>query len=337
MYFVQEHSFSAFFHGGVGNADIEKVLLQENFRPILFPHHFSFSVWAKYGRFWFLIKTFFSLKKGSVVLVQFPLYAKMNKMLLRLLHFRRSILTVCLIADINGLKDGNNELLQNEIKELKRAQYFIAHNQSMKSWLLKHIPFAKCSLLYFFDFMTTGNNVPKKKSFEIVFAGNLAKSLFLEDLGNIITESLKFLVYGPGVTKKMKSQKNFFYKGVFPPYGLPQKIEGSFGLVWDGDCIDDPCGSIGHYMQYITHHKVSLYILTGIPVIIYENAGSASLIRKHKIGFTISGLNEIEQKINSISEAEYQQMVNNMKPLAGKISKGEFLKEAIADICLQLP
>ncbi|HVM90185.1 MAG TPA: hypothetical protein VMT76_18495 [Puia sp.] len=336
IFFVSEHSYSEFYHGGIGNVDIEKILLKEGFTPISFPYHFSFSIRAKCARLIFLIKLLLSLRKGSVVIAQFPLYAKMNKLLLCLISKRKSISVIYIIADINGLKDGNDLLLSEELKEMGRCSYFILHNENMHLWLKKHIFSAKCSLLYFFDFPAPVSTSIKTKTSTVAFAGNLSKSLFLEKLDKINSQNLQFLLYGPGVTETMKSQKNVYYKGVFPPYKLPQKIEGSFGLVWDGNCVDEPCGSIGYYMHFITHHKVSLYILSGMPIIIYANAGSAALITQYKIGFTINSLDEIEQKISSVTEKEYQDMIINTKFLAKKIASGSFLREAINRIFEQI-
>ena len=85
-------------------------------------------------------------------------------------------------------------------------------------------------------------------------------------------------------------------------------------------------------MQYISHHKLSLYILSGLPIIVYEKAGSAELIEKYGIGITISNLGEIKEKIDAISEERYLQMRENLRPLAQKIMSGGCLSEAISTI-----
>jgi hypothetical protein len=167
-----------------------------------------------------------------------------------------------------------------------------------------------------------------------VFAGNLAKSSFLEQLYLLKEkrQGLHFNLYGPGCTDAMKSQRNVTYKGTVNPYDLPAKIEGCFGLVWDGDCIDKPGGSLGDYMLYISHHKLSLYILSGLPLIVPETAASARIVKKYFIGITINSLHEIEDRINDVSAGQYQQMRKNMKPLAEKISKGNCLGNALKEL-----
>ena len=82
-------------------------------------------------------------------------------------------------------------------------------------------------------------------------------------------------------------------------------------------------------MQYISHHKLSLYILSGLPLIVPAIAGSAMLVEKYKIGITIRSLYELEDKIKNITDGEYQQMKKNMQPLAEKKSAGGCIKEAL--------
>ena len=54
-----------------------------------------------------------------------------------------------------------------------------------------------------------------------------------------------------------------------------QNSKGSFGLIWEGDSIEKPSGSLGRYIQYISHHKLSLYILAKLPIIVAASAATA--------------------------------------------------------------
>lgn len=329
-YVIRQYSYQEYQHGGIGYADAENILLAEGFSPVSFPYYHSFSIIAKISRFFYFFKILFSIKKESVVVFLFPVFARMNRLLLYWL-LKKNIHIICFIADIDGIKDNDPGKLKEEIKFLRRFNYFIVHNERMKQWLNESIP-GRCSeIIEFFDFLVkpvTGN---RKSSFDIVFAGNLEKSSFLEKLHLLhdSSPSLYFHLYGPGQTEAMPAQKNVSWHGVERPPDLPGKLKGSFGLVWDGDSIEGPGGSLGDYMRFISHHKLSLYIVSGLPVIVPAFAASAPLIEKYKIGFSVSNLFEIEEKIKSISEEEYSDMQKNMQPLAEKISSGECLKKAL--------
>lgn len=329
-YFIQQYSQQEYRHGGIGYVDAEKILLSMGYRPVLFPYQADFSLKAKIGRFRYLLRTLREIKKGSTVVFLFPVYAKMNRLLLRLLS-KKKIKIICFLTDINGLKDGDEKLLRQETKFFRRFSYFIVHNEKMKQWLEEQAPGARSVTIDFFDFLTNSITMVNSLSFDIVFAGNLEKSTFLEQLHLLehSSPSLRFHLYGPGSTPAMVRQSNVKWFGIERPYDLPLKLKGAFGLLWDGETIEKPGGSLGDYMQYISHHKLSLYIISRLPVIVPATAASAPLIEKYRIGFAVNSLYEIESIIRSMSRQDYLRMQDNMVDLARKISKGGCLKEAM--------
>lgn len=326
------------FHGGIGNVDIESILIKQGFTPLEFPFTYRLTWKAAPSRILFALKWLFKIPAGSIIVFQFPVYARMQTWLLQMLCFRKSIRIVCLIADIDGLKDGDEQLLQKEKKALRRFQYFIVHNNAMRRWLDGTVPGNQSSSLEFFDFLATPFSGIRTKSTRVVFAGNLTKSPFIEKLQPIVEGTdLVFHIYGPNPGQQVPWNAQIVYKGVHEPYALPQLLEGSFGLVWDGRGVDGPEGSLGHYMEYITHHKVSLYILSGLPLIVYEKAGSAELVRKYKIGITISSLHDIYSRLQSLPEADYREMCENTRSLAAGIAKGNGLLQALQDLSSRMP
>ena len=56
--------------------------------------------------------------------------------------------------------------------------------------------------------------------------------------------------------------------GSFLPDELPSALEGSFGLVWDGDSSKTCSGVFGEYLRYNNSHKASLYLASGFPIIV---------------------------------------------------------------------
>jgi hypothetical protein len=327
-YFISEYASEYFFHGGIGIIDAEKILERNGYIPVRQPHHYSFSLRAKLARAWYSLKILSSIKKDAIVVFIHPMHARLNKWLCRKLakKVRRCI---CIIGDIDGLKDGDDVLLKREIDELRAIKYFILHNQAMVNWLNQTLPGKSTESIEFFDFLSTPNDGMRINNGAIVFAGNLDKSRFLEQLEAI---PVRFNLYGPGATGDMLKQTNVNYHGIVDPYQLPAQLEGSYGLVWDGDSASGMKGSLGYYMQYISHHKVSLYILAGLPIIISQTAGAAALVRHYQIGICVNSLEEIRPGINAISASQYQQMINNMKPIAKKIAAGDCLSAALERI-----
>ena len=337
IYFLSEHSNHELIHGAVGLADIETILKTMNAIPVSFPHHFNFSARAKVARLAFLIKILFTVRQGSVIIFQHPVYARMNRILLRLLRVRSGVRIICIVTDIDGLKSGNLHLLEHEKKFFKQHQYFIVHNENMLKWMLSFHPSATCTVLGCFDFLAKNVLHRRVKSTHIIFAGNLEKSAFLEQLHTWleVNPSLHIHLYGPYVTQAMLLHPQVKYNGLHNPYTLPEMLDGSFGLVWDGDGVQEPSGSLGHYMEFINHHKVSLYIVSNLPIIVHESAGSAALVKKLKLGITVKSLFEVEQKIIDLPESEYNMMVENTYRLAKEITAGNNLKNAIKKLLIE--
>ncbi len=267
-----------------------------------------------------------TISEDSIVVFQFPLYPRMYQMMLRQIR-KKSARIIVLLTDIDGLKDGDPGLLIKETVALRLFRYFIVHNPPMEKWLHHQVKSSITVQWGPFDFLCQPNIISRKPSHEICFAGNLGKSRFLEQLGQL--DKLIFHTYGPDPSLKHRQLSNCKWHGVYSPYELPERVKGSFGLIWDGDSIDGPAGSLGHYMQFIFHHKLSLYILAGLPVIAPEFAGSASYIREKGIGWLVNNLHEIVGLLESISEDDYRRAQENMQPLAEEISEGRHLRDAL--------
>lgn len=334
IFFIQEHLQEKAMDGGIGCVDAERIMLREGIRPIHFPRHYDFSFSAKLERLAFLLKCACSLPAGSILVFQYPLYARMNRLLLSLLRFRKSIRVICSVADINGLKLGDETQLKRDIRFFQRYRYFVVHNETMRSWLQQYVPKARMAVTSFFDFLAAPVATERSLSFEIAFAGNLYKSLFLEQLPGLTAAQprLSFHIYGPNATAYMQDGPGIRYEGAYAPYEMPALLRGAFGLVWDGDGISGAEGSMGRYMHYISHHKLSLYLVSGLPVIVYDQAGSAPLVKKYGLGITIGSLYEIEEKIRSLSEEEYRSMCRNAREMGRKIASGDGLSTALSSL-----
>lgn len=331
-YFLQEHLHRHTVHGGIGNVDAEKVLMAKGYRPLVFPARDSFSLPAKWKRLWFLLTAWLTLPAGAILVFQYPVYPRLHLWLLRLLALRPSITLVCFMADIDGLKDADEAQLERDKKIFTRYTHFIVHGEAMEKWLKQWVPDAVIEQIQFFDFLTPPVEAHRANGTEIVFAGNLAKSHFLLQLGSLVHQPVKYTLYGAGMEGVRQWPANVTYKGIIEPYALPARLEGAYGLVWDGDSISGCAGPLGAYMAWISHHKLSLYLIAGLPVITAGWAASAPLVEKYGIGFTVNSLHEIPARIAAIGEKDYRQMVQNSRSWAKRISQGKCLGDALDKI-----
>lgn len=159
----------------------------------------------------------------------------------------------------------------------------------------------------------------------VTFCGNLSKgkSGFIYELDDMVRIDL----YGPYYTGS--DTHNLHYKGIYRAEELMDRIEGSFGLVWDGPSADSCIGTYGEYLRYNIPHKASLYLASGMPVIIWEEAAMADFILNNQCGITVKSIRDIPERIKSITDAEYDAMKNNALRIGADMRKGKYISAFI--------
>ena len=321
-YFVSERYPAARYTAGVLREDIETVLAQEGFTKLTIPEPSGLL-----NRILFYIKApaaFRRVKDPGYVFFHFPLRSRLIRSFLETV-INKGGTPIAYVHDFEGLRDQEPGLLQEEMKLLSQFPIVIAQNEAMKQVIDEHTNTKKIIVLGMYDYLGVDNNIPQRSfSPHICFAGNLAKASFVQQLHTF--PCLQFSIYGQGAGAT--NAANVSFKGVTDPRELPHKLEGSFGLVWDGDSISSAQGA-GAYLQYNIPHKLALYIMAGTPVLVWDQSAMAGWVRQEGIGLTISTLSEIKQAISQLSEDDYQQMRSNMVATRKKMSEGKFLSEAL--------
>ena len=293
-----------------------------------------------------LVRLFFHLPmiyKRKKILLQYPFYSneKFNRICYRILPSR----AVLLIHDIKSLRYEESESqTQKEIRQINRFEKLIVHNEKMKKWLEEQgIPGEKMTVLQMFDYLTAGNgnikgsgengSLPKKEEREtaadtLAFAGNLGKSPFIDKmLSTNDSKRLKFALYG--IQPSELILKSGFYRGVEAPDRLPDVLEGSYGLVWDGQGLGECEEAAGRYLQYNCPHKYSLYMAAGIPVIIGKHSAMAEITEQGQLGIMIEDLRELPERIAAVSPEDYRQMKENVRRIRERVRKGMYLKDVL--------
>lgn len=280
---------------------------------------------------------FSEIPNSTCLFIQYPVDTFLFTLFGGLKKLKKRGISVCLIVhDLEIFRFRNVKktsfrrkiaLYFSDIKNLKDCQFIIVHNEAMKLCLANefNIPMEKMVTLGIFDYLqshTIKNNTLSK---DVIIAGNLDKNKcgYLSDLPNDVNWKL----YGVGYEDK--GIKNITYCGAYMPDELPQHLEGAFGLVWDGDSAESCIGVYGEYLKINNPHKTSLYLSSGIPVIVWEQAAIADFIKKNNCGFTVSSLKEIGKKIAEISEEEYSEMKDNAEAIAEKLRVGYYMNQAI--------
>ncbi len=283
------------------------------------------------------MKTITNLKKDDILLIQYPLINTMlgfEKVMEKLKE--KGVITIILIHDLDSLRFiGMPRVVKEDRNVINKATYIIAHNKKMKEKLIEMCKIDKDRIieLEIFDYILDNEIIPKerKKDKPIVIAGNLSKEKaeYLKYLKNV--NNVTFNLYGKGYQKD-EDEKNINYIGAFLPEELINNLDGSFGLVWDGNSIDTCSGPYGEYLKYNNPHKTSLYLTAMLPVIVWKNSAMAEFVENNKVGITIERLEDISFEIQKITDEEYSKMIENTKAISEKLKRGEYLRKSIYKI-----
>ena len=283
------------------------------------------------------MKTITNLKKDDILLIQYPLINTMlgfEKVMEKLKE--KGVITIILIHDLDSLRFiGMPRVVKEDRNVINKATYIIAHNKKMKEKLIEMCKIDKDRTieLEIFDYILDNEIIPKerKKDKPIVIAGNLSKEKaeYLKYLKNV--NNVTFNLYGKGYQKD-EDEKNINYIGAFLPEELINNLDGSFGLVWDGNSIDTCSGPYGEYLKYNNPHKTSLYLTAMLPVIVWKNSAMAEFVENNKVGITIERLEDISFEIQKSTDEEYSKMIANTKAISEKLKRGEYLRKSIYKI-----
>lgn len=322
---------------GAGNkakTDIERTLANAGFRNAGLPMSVSSDSFVHFTRTLLgVLKTPFSLRKGDILVVQYPL-KKYFSMVCHMAHARGAkVITV-----IHDLGSFRRKALteEHEMRRLNNSDYIIAHNDSMKQWLDVRGCRALTGTLKIFDYLSSTTNHGDHSldgHYTVVYAGGLnrRKNTFLYEWGEYIT-AYKVRIYGNGFEPEYaKGADKFEIMGFVKSDDLIATAGGHFGLVWDGDSVDACTGAWGEYLRYNTPHKTSLYLRCGLPIIIWKEAAMARFVSENGIGLCIGSLRELDSLLASTTPDDYRRMADNARAVGEKLAGGYYIKAAITE------
>ena len=287
------------------------------------------------GKLW--LSLLFKLKKDDVIIFQHPMYG--IKEAIKLIPIFKKIKKtkfITVIHDLELLRGGTSTydeevaILSDKVL-LPMFDKIICHNESMKKYLINEgVCESKLVTLSIFDYLTNYSEIPESKGIGLTIAGNLNKDKS-GYLYKLIEKNPKYTInlYGPNFDENIDLGENINYLGSFSPDELPNKLQGQFGLVWDGDSIETCSGNTGNYLRYNNPHKTSLYLAVGIPVLIWKEAAIAKFVEENNVGILIDNLGKIEEVLSNTPQEKLDEIQKNAKEVGLKLRDGYYFKRAI--------
>lgn len=314
--------------GPKAKRDIEKFLGELDFQAIDF--YFQGARKAEllsYKQSWWDIPRRLKHLPAANIFFQYPAFnQRTNQAILMNAKKNTAAKVYLIIHDVESLRAFSHDpaFIAWEIAFFNQSDGLIVHNAKMRDWLQKngvHVPMVE---LQIFDY---DNPQPMIETADyqgsLCYAGNLAKADFLQELH--LQHQLH--LFGPNPAAELKQQAA--YHGSFTPEELPAHLQGNFGLVWDGSRLDQTAGKFGAYLKYNDPHKTSLYLSSGLPVVIAQEAALADFITSQGLGIAVASLQDLDAKLAAVSKEEYQQMQYQVQQVGNKIRRGAYIKTAV--------
>jgi len=279
------------------------------------------------------------LKKNSTLVIPHPIYINKKYIdFLKKAKLKNNLKLVFLIHDIDSLRKIFIDAL-DDFNYIDKTMYeisdaIIAHNEKMINYLEENgVSRKKVVNLKIFDYLAPKAEKEISFSKTLNIAGNLDvnKSGYIKELVSI-DKSVKFNLYGVNFDNSLLKSESINYKGAFLPDEVPLQLNEGFGLVWDGQSINTCSGNTGEYLRYNNPHKLSLYLASGLPVIIWAQAAEAKFVVENKLGYAVNSINDVTSIFKSLDEQQYSEIKSNVLKISSKLQDGYFLKEAIKKV-----
>lgn len=269
-----------------------------------------------------IVKT--SSIKNSDVFLQYPFTDGVLMILARFLKRNNKIHV--LIHDIESIRQ--NRVCKKDKEIFGIADTLILHSKPMAEECVKLGFKGQVHILEFFDYNIDGIiPVRKKENNSVVFAGNLTKSKFINELYKI--ENTIFYLYGKGY--KNVGSKNIQYKGYFEANSI-SSIQGDWGLVWDGDSVETCAGDMGNYLKYNAPFKMSLYLAANIPVIVWKYSAMAKYVKEYNLGIVVESLFDIDAELKKLSLVDFNKILCSVSKFSEEIRHGDKTKKVLKQI-----
>ena len=347
-YYLKDSFLSNEYEKNAGNKarnDVEAILVSEGYKGLelkvenWYKMNFFKAQQHKYRALKFV---FDQLGSGDELLIQFPIihHTFFISQLIKQAQ-NRGVKFYLVIHDIETLRHVGNSAVKlrhkvrnyfQEKAALISVDGIIVHNDIMKNALaIQGIPSDKMVSLEIFDYLIPNfeeKSIPQKEE-AIIIAGNLipTKSGYLYNL----PEQPAYNLYGMGYDES-RALKNTTYFGSFMPDDLPNALQGSFGLVWDGDSSETCQGSFGNYLRINNSHKASLYLASGFPLVVWKESALAHFVLDKQCGIAVDSLHDLQKALDDLTYQDYMELSANARQVGVAIRSGDYLKTAISKL-----
>jgi len=282
-----------------------------------------------------VVKELDQVEQGDLVIQQVPSYCsnEFDTYISRYI-IDKGAYSVALVHDIDTLR-GFYPNFDSERVVFNSYDLLVVASDKLKKYLKDSGITTKIITRGPWDYL---QNIPyrdHKITNNIYYAGNLSKRKagFLETFNK--NTGLRITVCG-NVNNGSKDYIDTSCVDYFGPVS-PNSISFSegWGLIWDNE--DDSSDNFYHtYQEYNWPAKLSVYLRSGIPIIVSKKAQTYSYVKDNHLGIGIDDIKDIPNVLESLSESDKKIIINSCFLVSKKIGNGYYTKQMSENIIKEL-
>lgn len=236
---------------------------------------------------------------------------------------------VVFVHDFVPLMFANNAYLFDQyLAAYNLADLVILPSQKMKDILMEHGLTQPVLIQNVWDHVTILNLTAQPRlERKLNFLGNMTRFPFVKDWES----DLRLEVYSNG---QAEAKGNMRVMGWQPEDQVLRALnQGGFGLVWSEN-IENQYER--EYSEMNVSFKFSTYLAAGLPLVVNKGIAKEDFVTKYNLGVAVDNLQQAVDYVNSITEQEYNVLVNNVKTIGSLIKEGFFTRQLLLEIQAEL-
>lgn len=268
---------------------------------------------------------------GDCVVLQFPTWLgdRFDKALYAKLRQYKDLKLIVFVHDVLPIMFKTNYYLMDELLKIyDDADAVILPSKAMALRLqLEGLTQPNIVIQEMWDQPMSFTQTQPKYAHLLQFAGDIEKFSFFKNYDLDIPT----YVYSREPTYEVAN--NLYLEGWQSSPVLNENLaqRGGFGLVWSDDV------QINDYLRVCISHKMSTYILAGLPQIVPKYLANSYVIEDHGLGYSVESLEEAVVRVKETSLEEYAKLVYRVQSYRPLLADGQFsrrvLTEAIFKAC----
>lgn len=268
-----------------------------------------------------------ALQDGDTVIVQSPSWhtIEWDQKFFDRISIYHNIKKIIFVEDIPPLMfESNKYMLPQYIDYYNKADVLILASRKLYDYLRVHgLKPKKYVIQHMWDHISQVNPYIIPKNNKVInFAGDPKKFDFVKDWKS---NKVKLNVYSEPLEGVNNPNITFTHWQDDPVLINSLRQAGGFGLVWS----EEP-----HWLKYMklnASYKLSTYLAAGIPLIVNSDTPEKDTIVNKHLGIIADSIDEAVEKVEKMSDMQYNQMKDSIDQFAKLIRGGYFTKRALIE------